>query len=324
MAQEISQQKLAIVSTSPHVRSKHTTRVIMLDVCIALLPALAASVWHFGTRSLVIAAISVASCVAFEAICNLLMKRPLTVKDCSAIVTGLLLALGLPPTLPLWMIPIGAFVAIAVVKQLFGGIGQNFANPAATARIVLVLSFALPMTTWTAANGNSWDAIATATPMNILAAGEGTLPSLLQMLLGQHGGSLGETCALALLLGGVYLCLRRVISPLIPLCYIGTVALLSLFKGGFDLTFVAYQLLGGSMLLGAIFMATDYATTPISAKGKIVFAVGCGLFTCLIRFYSNMPEGVSFAILIMNLLSPHIERLTIPRAFGARKEKRNA
>ena len=324
--EQIPEQKLAIVSSSPHVRSKHTTRVVMLDVCIALMPALAAAVWHFGTRSLVITAISVASCIAFEALCNLLMKRPLSIKDCSAVVTGLLLALGLPPTLPLWMIPIGAFVAIAVVKQLFGGLGQNFANPAATARIVLVLSFALPMTTWTAANGHSWgaDAIATATPMNILAAGEGALPGLLQMLLGQHGGSIGETCALALLLGGIYLCLRRVISPLIPLCYIGTVALLSLFKGGFDLAFVAYQLLGGSMLLGAIFMATDYATTPISARGKIVFAVGCGLFTCLIRFYSNMPEGVSFAILIMNLLSPHIERLTIPRAFGARKEKRNA
>ena len=310
----------AIVSTSPHIRAKQTTRRIMLDVCLALTPALAASVWHFGTRALLVTAISVFSCAAFEALFNLITKRGQTIRDCSAAVTGMLLAFNLPATLPFWMVPVGAFVAIVVVKQLFGGLGKNFANPAITARIVLTLGFALPMTAWSVPNADSWDAVATATPMNILASGEGTLPGLLKMFLGQRPGSLGETCALALLLGGAYLCLRGVISPQVPVCFIGTVALWSLFQGGFDLTFMAYQVLGGGLLLGAIFMATDYATSPVSMKGKIVFAVGCGLMTCLIRFYSNMPEGVSFAILLMNLLSPHIEKLTAPKVFGG-KEK---
>jgi len=320
----MSQQQLAIVSPSPHMRSKNTTQRIMLDACIALAPALAASVWLFGSRALLVTAISVGSCVAVEALFCLITKRGQTVGDLSAIVTGMLLAFQLPATLPFWMIPIGAFVAIVVVKQLFGGIGKNFANPAVTARIVLMLGFALPMTTWNLPNANSWDAIATATPMNILNAGDGTLPGLLQMFLGQRGGSLGETCALALLLGFAYLCLRRVIVPIVPVCFVGTVALWGFLQSGFDVTFMAYQILGGGLLLGAVFMATDYSTSPVSIKGKLVFAVGCGLLTCLIRFYSNMPEGVSFAILIMNLLTPHIEKVTAPKIFGAGKEKRHA
>jgi len=295
----------------------------MLDACLALVPALAASVWHFGPRALLVTIISVGSCVIFEALFRIITKRARTIHDLSAVVTGMLLAFNLPATLPFWMIPIGAFVAIVVVKELFGGIGKNFANPAITARIVLMLGFALPMTSWNAPHANSWDAVATATPMNILNGGEGTLPTLLQMFLGQRAGSLGETCALALLLGFAYLCLRRVITPIVPFCFVGTVALWSFIYAGFDITFMGYQVLGGGLLLGAIFMATDYSTSPISTKGKIVFAVGCGLLTCLIRFYSNMPEGVSFAILIMNLLTPHIEKLTAPKIFGSGKEKKH-
>ena len=319
------EQALAVVSASPHVRTPRTTRGIMLDVCLALLPALAGAVWCFGTRALVVTAVSVASCVGFEALARWIMKRPQTVGDCSAVVTGLLMAFCLPATLPLWMIPIGALVAIVVVKELFGGLGQNFANPAATARIVLLLSFPVQMTAWNAPSGHSWgaDAIASATPLKALAAGEtGGLPSLMEMFLGRHAGSLGEVCAAALLLGFLYLCVFRVIVPVVPLCFIGTVAVFSLFVGHFDLNFVAYELLGGGLLLGAIFMATDYTTSPVSMKGKLVFGVGCGLVTCLIRFYGNMPEGVSFAILLMNLLVPHIETLCAPKPFG--KEKRHA
>jgi len=324
------EQALAVVSASPHIRTPRTTRGIMLDVCLALLPALGAAVWRFGTRALVVTAVSVASCVGFEALARWIMKRPQTAGDCSAAVTGLLLAFCLPATLPLWMIPIGALVAVVIVKELFGGLGQNFANPAATARIALLLSFPVQMTAWNAPNGHSWglglvesDAIASATPLKALAAGEmGGLPSLPDMFLGRHAGSLGEVCAAALLLGFVLLCVRRVIVPVIPLCFVGTVAVFSLFVGHFDMNFVAYELLGGGLLLGAIFMATDYTTSPVSLKGRLVFGVGCGLVTCLIRFYGNMPEGVSFAILLMNLLVPHIEKLCAPKPFG--KEKRHA
>jgi len=320
------QQELAIVSTSPHVKSPRTTRDIMLDVCLALLPALGGAVWCFGTRVLAVVAVSVGSCVGLEALMRRVMKKEQTVGDLSAVVTGLLLAFNLPATLPLWMIPIGSLVAIVVVKELFGGIGQNFANPAITARIVLLLSFPMQMTAWNIPNGHSWgaDAVASATPLKALAAGEmGGLPSLMDMFLGRRAGSLGEACAVALLLGLVYLCVFRVITPVVPLCFVGTVAVFSLFVGRFDPSFVAYELLGGGLLLGAIFMATDYATSPVGTKGKIVFAVGCGLITCLIRFYGGMPEGVSFAILLMNLLVPHIENLCAPKVFG-KEGKRHA
>jgi len=316
-------EELAIVSTSPHVRTPRSTWGIMLDVCLALLPALAAAVWYFGTRALALIVVSVLSCVGFEALMRVIMKKDQTIGDLSAVVTGLLLAFNLPATLPLWMVPIGALAAIVVVKELFGGIGQNFANPAITGRIVLLLSFATQMTAWSAPSGHSWgaDAIASATPLKIIS-GEGALPSLMDMFLGRHGGSLGETCALALLLGGIYLCVRKVISPLIPVCFVGTVAVFSFFYGGMDANFMVYQILGGGLLLGAVFMATDYSTSPAYWKGKIVFAVGCGLITCLIRFYGNMPEGVSFAILLMNLLVPLIERACAPKAFGKEKAAR--
>jgi len=317
------QQPLAIVSSSPHVRTARTTRDIMLDVCLALLPALGAAAWLFGTRALAVTAVSVISCVGFEALVRKILKRPRTVGDLSAVVTGLLLAFNLPATLPLWMVPIGALVAIVVVKQLFGGIGQNFANPAITGRIVLLLSFTAQMTAWNTPNGHSWgaDAVASATPLKALATGEmSELPGLLDMFLGRRAGSLGEICALALLLGGIYLCVFKVITPLIPACFVGTVAVFSLFAGHFDLHFVAYELLSGGLLLGAIFMATDYTTSPANIKGKIVFGVGCGLITCLIRFYGGMSEGVSFAILLMNLLAPHIENLCAPKPFGKEKK----
>ena len=314
---------MAKINSSPHIRSPRTTRDIMLDVCLALLPALGGAIWCFGTRALAVVAVSVASCVGFEALARLIMKRPQSIGDLSAVVTGLLLAFSLPATLPLWMIPIGALVAVVVAKELFGGLGQNFANPAVTARIVLLLSFPLQMSTWNAPNGRSWgaDAIASATPLQTLQAGEmAGLPSLARMFMGQRAGSLGETCAMALLLGFVYLCVFRVIVPVVPLCFVGTVAVFSLFAGHFDLTFVACELLGGGLLLGAIFMATDYATSPISLKGKLVFGVGCGLLTCLIRFFGSMPEGVSFAILLMNLLTPHIDNLCAPKPFGKEKK----
>ena len=229
------------------------------------------------------------------------------------------------------MAAIGSIVAIVVVKQMFGGIGQNFVNPAMTARIILMVSFPTAMARWTAPLASAWsaDAVTTATPMASLAASSGgnlsaDLPSLWQMLVGYHGGSMGEVCALALLVGGVYLIIRRVISPIIPAAYIGTVAVWMLLAGHGDLRFVAYELLGGGLLLGAFFMATDYATSPITAKGKWIFGIGCGIITSVIRLYGSLPEGVSFSIILMNILVPHIERLTLPRAFGAEKEKKEA
>ncbi|MDR2647534.1 MAG: RnfABCDGE type electron transport complex subunit D [Oscillospiraceae bacterium] len=326
-----SGQQLAIVSATPHLRTHRTTQAIMLDVCLALIPAVAASVWCFGTRALIVMLFAVISCVAFEAITRIALKRAQTVQDLSAVVTGLLLGMNLPPTLPLWMIPIGSFAAIVVVKQLFGGIGQNFANPAITARIVLMLSFPTQMTSWNAANGHAWgaDAASAATPMKALTANElgafsgDDLPSILDMFVGRHGGSLGETCAVALLLGAIYLCVFRVITPLIPCFYIGTVAVITFIAGGFDAQFTIYHLLGGGLILGACFMATDYATSPVNWKGKIVFAIGCGILTSLIRLFGSMPEGVSFSILLMNLLVPHIENLTAPRTFG-KERKRHA
>ena len=319
------------MNKAPHIRTPRTTQGIMLDVCLALLPALGAAAWRFGTRALVVTAVSVVSCVGFEALMRIILKRKQTIADLSAVVTGLLLAFCLPAALPLWMVPIGALVAIVVVKELFGGIGQNFANPAITARIVLMLSFPVQMTAWNAPTGSSWgaDAVASATPLKALAAdavasatpaaSADALPTLMDMFLGKHAGSLGEICALALLLGFAYLCIFKVIVPVVPLCFVGTVAVFSLFVGHFDWSFVAYQLLSGGLLLGAIFMATDYTTSPVNITGKAVFGVGCGLITCLIRFYGGMPEGVSFAILLMNLLVPHIEKLCAPKPFGKEK-----
>lgn len=313
------------VEVSPHIRSSRTTKNIMLDVIIALCPALIASIVLFGYKAAVLTAVCVACCVLFEFLFNKIVKKPGTVSDLSAIVTGMLLSFNLPVDLPIYMAVIGSFVAIVIVKCLFGGIGQNFANPAITARIVLMLSFTAAMTTWTeplAWLKGSTDAMTSATPLGVISSGEGTLPSLMDMLLGVRGGCLGETCTAALLLGGIYLIIRGVIRPITPICFIGTVAVLSFFSGGFDLNFVAYQVMGGGLVLGAFFMATDYSTTPMTDKGKVVFAIGCGLITFLIRQFANYPEGVSFSILVMNCLTPLIDRFTAAKPFGGIKPKK--
>ena len=315
--------KKLVVSASPHLRTKDTTQRIMLDVVISLIPALIAAVVLFGPRVLAVTATTVITAVLSEYAARKVMKRHNTIQDLSAVVTGLILAFNLPVSIPLWMAAIGSFFAIVVVKQMFGGIGQNFANPAIVARIVLLLSFGQAMGTWTAPLSWKTDAVSTATPLAIIG-GESAeaLPSLLDMFLGIRGGCIGETCSLALIVGGIYLMARKVISYKIPVAFIGTVAVIMLIAGKFDLEFLAYELMGGGLLLGAFFMATDYSTSPIKSNAKIVFGVGCGLLTCVIRLFASLPEGVSFAILIMNLLVPHIETIMAPKPFGTVKEKK--
>ncbi len=311
------------VSSSPHLRSKKTTTGVMLDVIIALMPALVMAVVYFGFKALLLASICVATCVLTEYICRKVMKRKNTISDLSAVVTGLLLALNLPVDISPFIAVFGCIVAIVVVKQMFGGIGYNFVNPALAARVVLMVSFPTAMTTWTntrfmetadaTASATVVDAVTSATP---LAAGEGAY-TYLDLFLGNIGGSMGEICTLAILLGGIYLVVRRIISPIIPVVYLGTAAVMSLALGLDPL----YQLMSGGIMLGAVFMATDYVTSPITKWGKVIFGVGLGVLTMLIRTYSNLPEGVSFAILLMNILVPHIENLTKPRAFGESKKK---
>lgn len=321
------------VTASPHAHSSETTTGIMFDVIIALLPAAIVSVVFFGIKAFAVIATSVVSCVLFEYISRKVMKRSNTLGDLSAVVTGLILAFNLPSTLPLWMVVIGSFIAIVIVKQMFGGIGMNFVNPAITARIILMSSFPVYMSTWTqplVTKSSGVDAVTAASPLAILAdvnkgtvaLSESGLPSLKDMLLGIRPGSLGEVCAVALLVGFLYLLIRKVISPIIPLCFIGTVAVFMLIAGKGDLHYLAYQLLSGGLLLGAIFMATDYTTSPINRKGKVIFGIGCGLITCVIRYFGTLPEGVSFSIIIMNILVPHIENLTTPKPFGEVKEKK--
>lgn len=282
-----------------------------MNVIIALMPALAVGCYVFGLRALLLAAVCTASCVIFEYACRRLMKRDNTISDLSAAVTGIILAMNLPVTLPLWMAVIGSFVAIVIVKQLFGGIGQNFANPAITARIVLMVSFPTAMTNWAVPfyYKDGIDAVTGPTP---LVSGDA---SYLDLFLGKVGGCLGETCALALLIGGLYLAARKIISLAAPISFIGSLALLS-FIGGDD---PLYAVLSGGVFLGAFFMATDYATTPITNKGKIIFGLGCGIITFVIRHFGSYPEGVSFSILLMNVLTPYIEQLTRNKVFGAKE-----
>ena len=305
------------VSSSPHFRSTNSTRRIMLDVIIALMPASIAACVIFGLRSLVLIGVCVATCVLLEYISRKVMKRDTTIGDLSAVVTGLLLALNLPVDINPLIAMFGCVVAIVVVKQMFGGIGMNFVNPALAARIVLLVSFPSAMMRWVAPFGSTGaDAVTAATP---LAAEVGTF-SYIDLLIGRCGGSIGEVCAAALLLGGVYLVIRKVISPIIPCVYLATAALMSLVLGLDPL----YQLLSGGIMLGAIFMATDYTTSPLTKWGKVIFAAGCGILTILLRTYSNMPEGVSFSILLMNIMVPHIERLTVPRTLGYVKKSKEA
>ena len=324
--------KRLTVSASPHVRSNETTTGIMLDVIIALVPALIMSAIYFGTRALVLTSVTVGSAVLAEWVSRKVMKRSNTLGDLSAIVTGLILAFNLPATLPLWMAAIGSIIAIVVVKQMFGGIGQNFVNPAMTARIILMVSFPTAMAKWIVPFQNAWsaDAVTSATPMATLASAKGgdlsavadALPTLTDMLLGRHGGSMGEVCSIALICGGLYLIMRKVISPIIPVAFIGTVAVTMFLYSGFNLEYTAYQLLGGGLMLGAFFMATDYTTCPINKKGKLIFGIGCGLITFVIRVFGALPEGVSFSIILMNIFVPHIENLCASKPFGTLKEKK--
>ena len=297
---------LTKVMVSPHIHSGRSTAGIMRDVLIALLPATVAGAVIFGLRALLPVIVCVAACVGFEALFNFITKKDQTVGDLSAAVTGLLLALNLPANIPLWQCVIGSLFAIIVVKCLFGGIGNNLVNPAITARVFMIVAFesmavaAFPV-----------DAVASATPM----AAE-KVPSLLTLFLGNYGGAIGETCTLALILGGIYLIARRVITWHIPVVFIGTVFVFSLFMEGFDVTTALSLVMAGGLFIGAIFMATDYVTSPSTAWGKVIFALGAGFITCLIRYFGNYPEGVSFAILFMNILTPYIDQWTKHKVFA--------
>ncbi|MCI8360713.1 MAG: RnfABCDGE type electron transport complex subunit D [Clostridiales bacterium] len=303
-----------IVSSSPHLRHEDSTRGIMLDVLIALAPAAVAGIVLFGLRAAAVLAVTIVSALVCEWLCCKIRKIPNTLGDLSAVVTGLLLGMNLPVGLPLWMAAIGSGVAIVIVKQMFGGLGHNFANPAITGRIVLMVSFPTAMTTWVKPFDwmNKTDAVAAATP---LAGSETTLR---QLFLGLRGGCIGEVCAAALLVGGIYLLLRRVITPTAPLAFILTVGGMMWIFGENPL----YQMMSGGLLLGAIFMATDYVTSPSGFKGQLIFGVGCGLITAVIRHFGSLPEGVSYSILLMNILTPYINRLTAPKPFGTVKEKK--
>ena len=305
-----------IVSTSPHIQSKTSTQGIMRDVIIALLPAAVAGCVLFGWKALLMIAVCVATTVLSEFLFNLLTKKEQTVTDLSAVVTGLILALSLPAKAGIFHCIVGSVFAIVVVKCLFGGIGCNFANPAATARVFLIIAFSASIGGATAPMLGGVDLVASATPLEIIKLGSDTeLPSLLDMFLGNRAGAIGETSALALILGGIYLIARRVIKWHVPVIYIATVFLLSLIIKQ-DLTVALYQVLGGGLMIAAFFMITDYSTTPINTLGKMVFAFGCGVITVLIRFWGSYPEGVSFAILLMNILSPYIEKLCAKKPLG--------
>ncbi len=308
--------KLLMVSSSPHIRGKQTTQSIMRDVLIALTPAAVLSVFFFGAKSILLIAVCVATSMISEYVVQKITKRPVTVMDLSAAVTGLLLAMNLPIGAPWWVAFIGSAFAIVVAKQLFGGIGHNFVNPALVARALLVASWPTLMT------GGAYlpaDAVATATPLGIVKEGlTETLPSLWQMFVGGPGvyGCIGEVSALALILGGLYLIFRKVINYRIPVFYIATVAVFSLIAG----KDIAFNLLAGGLMLGAIFMATDYTTSPATPTGEIIYAIGCGLITCIIRFYGGYPEGVSYSILLMNVTTPLIDKFVRAKKYGEVKK----
>ena len=305
--------KLLHISVNPHTHCGRSTSTIMRDVLIALAPATVAGVVIFGLRALLVVAVCVASCVLFEYLFNLIVKKEQTICDFSAALTGLLLGLNLPANIPVWQAVIGSIFAIIVVKCLFGGIGCNAVNPAITARVFMLVSFGSMAT---AAYPTNVDAVAGATPLEQLAAGEAV--DLKALLLGTHGGSIGETCAIALLIGGIYLLARNVITWHIPVSFIGSVFVLSLLVEK-NATDALAMVLSGGLIIGAIFMATDYVTSPSTSWGKIIFGLGCGLLTFLIRYFGSYPEGVSFAILIMNIVCPYIDKLTAHKVYGGKK-----
>lgn len=307
--------KLFKVTSSPHIRHEDSTRGIMFDVIIALLPAAVFGCILFGWKALLILITTIGTAIAAEAVWNILLKKPQTIGDFSAVLTGLLLGMNLSSKTPLWIAAIGSVVAIIVIKQMFGGLGFNFANPAMTARIVLLVSFAGKMSMyaepmeWTA---GAADAISSATPL----ATAQTL-SFTRLFFGMHSGAIGETSSFLLIVGGLYLISRRVIKPIIPVSFIGTVAIASLVANIFTPVDLKSAIFGGGLMLGAIFMATDYVTSPTTNLGKLIFGIGCGLITFVIRQFSPLPEGVSYAILLMNIITPHINRLTLSKPFGS-------
>ena len=313
-----------VVSSAPHIVTNMDTRNIMAMVMLAMVPSLAMSVWVFGFRVIILTAVCIASCMAFEWGWNKMMNKPQTVGDLSAAVTGMLIAFNVPSGLPYWIAILGSFIAIIIVKQLYGGIGKNLVNPAITARIVLFISFATEMTTWPVPNPLNADAATGATPLGILAEGGGELPSNMMMFVGIIGGSMGEVSAVMLLAGGLFLIWKKIISPIIPVCFIATVfAVAAVYygvTGGDALQMAIFHVLAGGVMLGAFFMATDYVTTPILPLGKVIFGVGCGLITMIIRLYGSYPEGVSFSILLMNVLTPHIDNFCQKRMYGGAKK----
>lgn len=316
-----------VVSSAPHQVGPVNTQKIMITVLIALIPAFAVGIYQFGYRAIVLTAVCVVSCVVFEYLMNVIMKREQTVSDMSAVLTGVLIAFNCPSNLPYYIAVIGSLFAIVIVKQLFGGIGQNFANPAVTARIFMFLAFATEMTTWPTARGANADgavidATTSATPLGQLSHGDGTLASVdfsnLDLFLGNVGGCIGEVSALALLIGGIFLIWRGIISPIIPVSFIATVFVLGFIWGGID--GAIFHVCAGGVMLGAFFCATDYVTSPTLPMGKLIFGICCGLFTMLIRLFASYPEGVSFAILLMNILTPYIDRICEGRMYPAPKK----
>ena len=324
-----------IASSSPHIRSNENTRSIMLDVIIAMLPALFWAIYNFGFKALISVAVSVVACLFWEWLYRKLLKKPQSIGDLSAVVTGMLLAFVCPPELPWWALIIGAFFSIVVVKQLYGGIGCNFLNPALAGRAILLASYATAMTTWTLPTSKVDTVVSTATPLQIMK--EGTVEKFAElttnysvgdMFIGRIGGSLGEVSALALLLGFAWLLIRKVISWHTPVAFIGTVAILTLISApaGIDnVQYMLYNVFGGGLMLGAIFMATDYATSPVTKPGQLIFGIGCGLITCFIRRFGSYPEGVCYSILIMNCTTWLLDKYIRPTIYGAvKKEKKEA
>ena len=327
-----------IATSSPHIRNAENTKSIMLDVIIALIPALAISIYYFGARALTVTCVSVIACIFWEWLYRKLLKKPQSIGDLSAVVTGMLIAFVSPVTIAYWQIIIGGFFAIVIVKQLFGGIGKNFINPALGARAFMLASWASSMTTWvdpTAAGnkasilGANADVVTAATPLSYMkgddiVASFQTLTaktSVMDMFLGRCGGSLGEVSALMLILGGCYLLFRKVINWQTPVCYIGTVAVLTLLfpRGNNPVEWMLYSIFGGGLMLGAFFMATDYATSPVTKKGQMVFGIGCGLLTVFIRYFGSYNEGVCYSIMVMNCFTALIDQKTRPARFGVVK-----
>ena len=306
------------VSSSPHVRDKVTTKNLMFDVVIALIPATVWGVYQFGLYALAVVVATIAACVLSEYVWEKGMGKPITIADASAVVTGIILALNMPPEIPIWMPMLGGVFAIIVVKQLFGGLGQNFMNPALAARCFLLISFAGNMNNFSSAK-LGFDSVSGATPLAAMRAGSQV--DLAAMVVGKIPGTIGEVSVIALLIGAVYMIVRKVISPRIPLIYIGTVAVFVFIFGGFDVTYTVNQICAGGLIFGAFFMATDYVTSPITKKGQVVFGILLGLLTGIFRLWGGSPEGVSYAIILSNLCMPMIEKMTLPKAFGKEGKK---